>query len=349
MASTMAAEPDVIWIRLVSRATGTFVQHERLLSSIKKHLTSPETQFSSLVLFLGEHRMHAALRHLFIANIITSQRPNLHLRVDNSTWFGDYPVLFADCDPNTILLEDEDDDVPFSEKFIVLWASDLACYIHDIILSRVFSLFADVICIFADDVGGAHAVQTVLATWARFSRKGSSLDYQLWILAIVEDSASITQDIFMKYDFDYYSLDIFDVFCTSRVVHLAWYDDADAGAVQNRILQDGINEGLEGSQNQRCEDEYLFSAAHLDSLFHRVLQHVCRAPDVPFDFVRGARGGTVDECDPLSHLVDFMNLTCGWNAESRATVIASAFLVDAYRSGAHCQNIFVTVSAPNIR
>ncbi|KAH8431002.1 uncharacterized protein LDX57_008663 [Aspergillus melleus] len=338
MASTMAADSDVTWIRLVRRATGTFVQHERLLSSIKNHLTSPGTQFPGLVLFLGEHRMNAGLRHLFTANTITSQRPNIRLQVDNSTWFSDYPVLFADCDPNVIPLKEEDDDFPFSEEFVVPWASDMACHTHDIILSRVFGLFADVICIFADDVGGVHAVQTVLATWAKFARKGSSLDHRPRVLVIVEDSASITQDILMEYDLDYHSLDISDVFCTPRIVRLARYDDADPGTAQNRILQDVINEGLEGSRNQRREDGCLFSAAHLDGLFHRVLQHVCRAPDVPFDFVREARGSMVDECDPLSHLVNFINLTCDWNAESRATVLASAFLVDAYRPGAHFFN-----------
>ncbi|KAL4889165.1 hypothetical protein BDV59DRAFT_205438 [Aspergillus ambiguus] len=322
------------WLRLVRHAAGIFVQHGECLTRIKEQLVSPRTQFPSLTLFLGQRRKNVALRYLFPDNHMGRGNPGLGLRLDSRTVFSDHPILFADCDPHLTPLTVEvgnfdGDELPFR------WSSE--CHLWDILLARLLFPFVDVVCIFADDVGGLDAVHTALATWASLGRDASGLEHRSRILVVAEtDNVSVTRDLIEESDFLFRLTempDIAEVFSTPHLLHLR--AGGLSGMARHRELKEALLKAIDLSRRDRKEDGCLFSATHLNAFFRCALEHVCAAPAQPFDFVRCGRPPAARLQGHRAHLQAFLELTKGAEWEHQAAYIASTLLVDAYPPRAH--------------
>ncbi|KAH1805673.1 hypothetical protein KXX35_000530, partial [Aspergillus fumigatus] len=230
----------------------------------------------------GQRRKDVALRYLFPENQIPPGHPSLQLDVDNRTLFADHPFLFAQCDPHITPLDPVPDD-GVREEIPIHWASFGDRRLSDIILARVLFLFVDVICIFADDIGGLDAVRTSLSTWATVGRSASSLEHRPRVLIVAEaNGSSVTHDLLDESDFLFLLMqdrNAMEVFSTPSLLHLPGGDLS--SMARHRPLRDELLKAVDLSRRHRKEDGYLFSAAHLDRFFHYALTHVCRTPQLP--------------------------------------------------------------------
>jgi hypothetical protein len=139
---------------------------------------------------------------------------------------SDYPLLFSDGDissrlPSTTL--DVTSTCHPSKSLPISWSAATKEHIINILYARLLFLFSNVICIFADNVGGLETVQAHLQTWATVG-SASSLPKTIRprvIIVITAESPSVTQDLLEKKDLRFslsqYSPDVSQTFHSVRL------------------------------------------------------------------------------------------------------------------------------------
>ncbi|KAB8067084.1 FabD/lysophospholipase-like protein [Aspergillus leporis] len=327
--------PD--WLRVVKCPSGTTLQHGRCLSDIKEQLVSPQAQFPSLTLFIGQRRKDVAIRQLFPENQVSPAHSCVQLHVDNRTVFTENPFLFAHCNQDMTVMERNTAGSNWEETFLP-WASPVD-RVWDTILARALCMFVDVICIFADDLGGLDAVHAWLTKWAIVARNASNLDYRPRVLIVTSmNSRSITQDFLEETDFLFMltqDRNISEVFRAPGFLRLAGAPLSDMA--QHRPLKDELWKTVDMNRRDRRLDGYLFSAVHLDLFFRRALSHVCRASESPFLIIQSSRKEVIGDQQHASHLRHFLTITNeeNWKWEGQAAFVASTLMVDAYPVGSY--------------
>lgn len=161
------ADPSA-WLQLICGKSGFGLRFETRFQGIIDQLTAP-SKSPCLGLFLGTKTKDAALHEVFPHNNLERQRCAqgiIRLELDNSSLKSDHPILFADTDPNLpVITYDNCQSSSYLRRVVSLpWAAAVPHLVQDIILSRLLFLFADVICLFADDLGGLDGVKTLLTT-----------------------------------------------------------------------------------------------------------------------------------------------------------------------------------------
>jgi len=125
------------------------------ITRVVKELTNLKTQRPSVLLFIGREAKNLALRKLFPPNdFLNSHHDGLiTLRVGKARLYPGYPILLAESDPfaaipsaaNTYYCHE-------TEPFRLKWAKAIPVdKLYNILYTRLFFLFTDVLCIFADD------------------------------------------------------------------------------------------------------------------------------------------------------------------------------------------------------
>ncbi|PYH40086.1 uncharacterized protein BP01DRAFT_233530 [Aspergillus saccharolyticus JOP 1030-1] len=326
------------WLHLAEQAEGLYIHNTRRLHHISQQLASPQTQLPSMIVFLGNKHKDTALRALFPDNTILSRQPYLQLDVDSRTTFAEHPMLFSHFDLNLELRNvrcdfDNCENIQFSPHIVGRYRG------FDILLNRTIFLFTDVICIFADDIGGLDAVRALLTRWALVGRNASSLDYRPRILIVLEpETGSITHELLDESDFLFSLMqdrNISEVFATPVFHRLSGKPLSNVS--QHCSLKDDLFKLTDFSRRDRRQDCYLFSTTHMATFFELSLHHTSQAPQVPLDFIRIDKGRPEISQSHSYHLRNFLVLTKkrGWTTEAQAAIIASALLVDAYPPGSH--------------
>ena len=326
----MSSEQGTEWLRLTNSAAGAFIQYKGCL--IRDQLVTPHAQFPGLALMIGNSRKNEALRYLFAANRTTSRRACIKLGLDNRTIYGDHPLFFAECDLHLAPLET---DQPNQYTEIPMpWAAPTDDCILDVLIARSLLLFVDVVCIFAEDVGGLEAVQATLSEWAALRRNASNLDYRPRVLIVMQTAnPSVTHQVLDEADFLFQLLrnpDIPKVFTINTICLPSGSLSRESRYLR---LKDELLKALDLSRQHRKEDGYLFSAVHLDSFLHLALQHACQKPQWPFEFI--SRRSISQAKEHASHLATFLRMTDHHKWDDRAAFIASTIMVEAYPPGAH--------------
>lgn len=138
----------------------------------------PSEQFPSLIVYLGRRAKDSALKTLYQHNNLKrykQPRDAISLHVDNTSIEQENPCLFVIGDPNVSSSESShlrggvvQQPCHFTKTFALPWADTTSPRTQDMILSQVVFVHTDVICIFAEDVGGLDGIKTLLDTWAHF-------------------------------------------------------------------------------------------------------------------------------------------------------------------------------------
>lgn len=213
---------------------------------------------------------------------------------------------------------------------------------HDLLLSRLLFLFVDVICIFADDLGGLGAVEDMLLLWAHIS-SGSSLSTTIRprVIVVVNKAESVTHDVLDEKDF------IFDLYMREPSLGLAFSEIR-----FSRLPSDELNSGrflslaaditrqLHDARFARLQKQALFSATHLCHLFQLATENFCTSALTEFNFVTAARNQNPLDGSFTSHLKEFIVLAGKSTLpyEGASSHIASSILMDAYPPGMHCES-----------
>ncbi|KAF3492114.1 uncharacterized protein GIQ15_01631 [Arthroderma uncinatum] len=259
--------------------------------------------------------------------------PHVNLRVDSRTQSSGHPVLFADCDPHACHL-DTVDLCPSLRS--IPWATARDRDVQDIFLTRLVFLFTDVVCLFAEDLGGMDGVKTLLTAWATFGSASSLAPRPAVIVVAVSDGASVTQDILEEGEFLADLMQhagVADTFMSINMVYLPPRGVL-AGAPY-QPLRDEMLKRLDIVRRHRREHRCLFSAVHFSALFEEAMDRRCRSRHLEFDFIGASRRGRETDGRYPRHLATFLSLGAKGDLAMQGSLIASSMLMDAYPPKAH--------------
>jgi hypothetical protein len=345
--SKNACDPSA-WLRLVGGESGFGLQCENQFQGIIDQLTATAPSKSPcLGLFLGRKKKDAALREVFPHNNLERQQCAqgvIRLELDNASLKSDHPILFADADPNlpATTYDNCQSSSPSRRVVSLPWAAAVPHLVQDIVLSRLLFLFTDVICLFADDVGGLDGVKTLLTTWATIgsaSSLPSTVRPRLLVIS-EEDHSSATYNLLEREDFRYHLLhntgiDLSQTFASIKAIMLP--GEYLSPAVQHMRLRENIAREFDLAHRSRDTASVAFSGTHQNALFDRALEHISRTIEEPFDFVRAARLDNELRTDYSSHVENFLSLTRMKEipTDAACSFIASSVLMDAYPPNMH--------------
>ncbi|RAH87599.1 FabD/lysophospholipase-like protein [Aspergillus japonicus CBS 114.51] len=331
----------IAWLELYNqgRPWPELVSGSRL-GRLSQELPRPSEQVPQITFFMGRRRKDEALRQFCKSNYRNSQRHqrSINLRSDNRSLQAAQPRFFADCDPTSRSMPSSfvtprichpDNRIP------VDWpATDFSP--HDLVLSRVLFAFVDLICIFADDIGGLTAVQSLLRLWDRIGLGSNSpRAVSPRVLIVLEgDASSITHTLLDESDF---FLDLGDLPAFSDIQISRLSSEELSSDARHIPLARDVSRCLRDARQAREHHCMNFSAYHLSALFDSKLRQTTSILVRPYNYLTAAR-----EQNPLdgaftAHLTAF--LTVGGKSripyDGLASYIASAILMDAYPPGMH--------------
>ncbi|KAA8642588.1 patatin-like phospholipase family protein [Aspergillus tanneri] len=330
------------WLELAAGKAVPQLVYGSRLARLVNELPKPSAQLPQLIFFMGRRQKNQALRQLCSSNYRGQSRHqgSINIRSDNRTLHSLQPRFFADCDPTcrSLLAAFGNLRVCHPEQvFPVELPTEHS--LLDLMLSRLLFLFVDVLCIFADDVGGLEGVRELLATWARIG-SASSLPRAVRprVIVVVGNTPSITHSLLDEGDFLLELLNVADLpffaafgdIKISRLLPEELSPDA-------RYLPLGgdITQELRNMRFSRECHSALFTARHFQAFFEVALKQISTAPLSQFDFIRAARQQNPLDGAFSSHLINFLKIGNKTRApyDEMASYIASAILMDAYPPG----------------
>ncbi|KAK7947827.1 phospholipase [Apiospora aurea] len=225
-----------------------------------------------------------------------------------------------------------------------------ATEVSDHIFYRLLVPFANVVCFFADDVGGPRRVAHRLAAWLDKGQP-STIHVPPWhVLVVVEGSEDGHLAAFRDLIGQETSIDIRDRFAGIRIVRVGPEPGssrrrqgykAQSFSKLARVMSDLSNRLRQG----RLASDCLFSALHLAKMLQSMAVHITQAPREPFDLVRTSRAHTPVAPDLDAHLARFLGNFRSLEPlkEVGVPLIASSF-IDQYPSGMHRKSPAVSVA-----
>ena len=345
----------ISWLELVEGKAGPLLAYGSRVSQVISELSNPSTQFPQTVFFMGRRSKNQALRQLCGSNYRDQHRHQrtINLRLDNQTFQSAHPRIFADTDPTcrSIPPPFESPRVCHQQENIPVQWPKTEYAPHDLIITRLLFLFTDVLCIFADDLGGLKGVQKYLSTWIQIG-SASSLPAAIRprvIVVLGGQPKSITHSVLDEDDFLFEllhlsGLSFFAAFSGIQISRLPAEDlSPDARYLQ---LGSDLSAQLRHMRQIRETHRVLFTAKHFNALFEEALQHTTTAMLTPYNFVLAARRQNPLDGAFISHLVNFICV----GGKSRATYddlasyIASTILMDAYPPGMYSKYSALSLS-----
>jgi hypothetical protein len=332
----------ISWLRLAGE-DNLYLYHNNRLAQVARQLAYPATQYPSLTVFLGRKSRETALRQLYRNFRKRRQDAFLNLRLDAATYGADHPSLVADGDLR-YLAPPIHAIVPLcheEEMLHIGWQAPPQTTLVTMLYVRLMLLFADVVCIFADDYGGLEAVAQMLRSWIAIGRNTLLPGKVRPTILVVttEPVSSVTQEVLDDAEFQEMlgeeSLSAQDVcFAPPRVVRIS---SAVTPGQEFAPLKHFIDKTNEEVREIRKGYQLLFTIPHLEALFAAAVRQFAPSVSVPFNFVWASRleNPVSEACgDNLGH---FINLAKSLNITRDLVLdyIASAIVMDAYPPGMH--------------
>lgn len=329
------------WLQIVHAKKPAICDTGRL-SRLLPELRDPTSQKPTLLFFVGHKAKDTALRELFPwNNVRKGVRTGIaSLRVDTTTTESKFPVLFAESDPFAAVTSPVNSMMSChtTKSFPLEWNGHTSNDLFDLIHGRLFCIFADIVCIFAEDFADFDAVVDRLKAWSSFGKASTQLKYVKPKVIIVKKgigpSPSPTYDLLERLDVQFSLLQqsLVEFFSSIIVLHLA--DEQISSLARHRRLKELIRRQMTEMRELRQCHGCAYTAIHLSHFFTQAVPHTARTIDEPFDFLLSSRQPTSDNTE---HLTNFFNL-CRPSAvtnDTTAAYVASSLLLDAYRPGIH--------------
>ncbi|KAK6815592.1 hypothetical protein RU639_008662 [Aspergillus parasiticus] len=347
----MASCHHLAWLRHVrNEQTGEVVLEDTgRLSRVIKELPKQTSQTPQIALFIGTKTKDAAVKQIFSRNNIgrRGEKGNVNLRLDTVSINSDAPLLFAESSPS-VQSATERSHLLCHETVAYPTCWEPSPYsISDIIFCRLYFLFCDVVCIFADDFSTQADVAEQLMTWIEIGGPKSLPEKIRPRLLIVISESSPYNELLDALHLR--SAELGECFSVVRLFRLA--GDYLSPLARYQRLRDEVYRQREEVANAKNGHQMLFSAVHLMSFFEKAVQHTARTISQEFNFIAAARCDNMVESDYLGHLKNFITLSQDYKTpyNSVASCIASSIIMDAYPPRMHSfsiQSIFSTIYKP---
>ena len=339
---TMSSCKHTSWLDC-SQTTEVVLRDTGRLSRLSLELTNPARQRPSIILFVGRKTKELALRDLFLwNNIKRSRREGLvTLRVDTLSLHSDFPIFFAESDPFSAPLHSKASACHEASSWPLQWSLSPGHSLYDVAHARLFTLFTDVVCIFADDFHDFEDVVSRIRAWAALGQASGQFQMARPKAIIVKQGAgpgpSPTYDL-LDSEYLQYNLsqsDIVAFFSSVIVLHLA--DEQISSLACHRPLKELIQRQIDEIRHIKQSIVCLFSALHLSWYFGQAVKHTARTGVEPFDYMASSRLANPISTDFSGHLGNFLKLStqCNLPENTWTSYIASVILFDAYPQGMH--------------
>lgn len=303
------------------------------MSQLVRELSNPNKQYPSSILLIGGATRARALREIFPLNNLGKGSCDgvASLRVDNSSIYSDNPIFFAESNPlQKVPFVTKARRIDENESFPVQWALEneqLSSVLH----ARLFCLFADVVCVFADDFPSFPQVIDLLGSWAAVG-SASDISVRLRVVILRHGDEATPSPAPTETD-DMVSLGNF--FSSIKVYCLASKELsplARFGWVKGLFLKE-MDEMRIIRRSLAC----LYSATHMSEFFRIAVAHTAASINQPFDFISTTRRGNEILPDFVGHVSRFLKLGEIHKVPRQALMkfIASTIMLDAYPPRMH--------------
>ena len=314
------------------------------LARLLRELQNPAQQEPTLIFFVGRKAKDEALRAVFPwNNVKKGGRDGIaSLRVDTTTIQSRHPILFAESDPSSSATSQSETLLSChrSRTYPIQWAANGLDNIFDLVHGRLFCMFADVWCIFADDFTNFEEVVARLEAWTSFGKPSDQMDSVRPSVIIVKkgkgSSPSATYDLLERLDVELSLLqrEFVEFFSTIIVLHLA--DEQISSISRHRRLKELIRRQVATQRQLRQSHGCSYSAIHMSHFFTEAVSHTARTVDERYNFLLAARHKIVHT---TAFLAEFFQFCVRHHVTNDAAFayVASTMLVDAYPRGMHSE------------
>ncbi|MCJ1342943.1 hypothetical protein MMC31_001132 [Peltigera leucophlebia] len=337
----MASNKHLEWLQVLGSQEPRLLDPGRI-SLLARELSDPTCQYPSSVHLVGNNVKSQARRALFPDNNFGKGYCDgvATLRADNSSILSENPIFFAESNPDTQNppLTAKDSSTCMIESFPIQWGHDPKKLIN-VLHARLFCLFTDVICIFADDFTEYTQVIQLLESWAA-TGSASFNEIRPRVIIVrggVQASPSITNE-FLKVDnlhegLSQQCLKLF--FSSIKVLHLA--HEQISSMARFRRLKELILTEINEMRIMRKSFSCLYSAIHISSFFRMAVAHTAASLSQPFDFISASRRGNEIQSDFADHLFRFLKIGESYEIprEAQMKFISLNILQDAYPPKMH--------------
>jgi hypothetical protein len=319
------------------------ITYGQRLHNVLGDLPFPDTQFPTILFCLGKGSKVLALQSMFPNNNITRRKAhgiaNLHL--DTTTAGSRYPLLFADYNPDAGFLNQigQWNGCHENVRYRVHVGDDTAATAKELvdkIHAQLLLNFVDVVCFFADDLGGHEYVADRLMRWTQCRRDAQCLPLHKPSVVVVVSSSQACPALSLMEN----TLEFRETFASLTVVDTTVRSGLSVFANLKGILT------YEADIIRECRSELRvqYSATHIKAFFVEALKGFATSPDTGFNFLAASRRGRRGPHELTPHIREFFSLATREEISKAAmsSFVASALLMDCYPAGMHCTRAIVS-------
>ncbi|KAF4207302.1 hypothetical protein CNMCM8927_003576 [Aspergillus lentulus] len=341
----MRPREDVGWLDIgLGKDMRFTIRDNGRLARILDSVIVQENKIPAFCAFLGGDAKDNAMKYIFPQNNIRRHRSrsSIGLRYDVGSLHSASPVIIADGDPqlsprpNVSDVSGTDHSIMWeaSSPRMVLWA----------IWARLIFLFADTVCIFADDFPELADVVDFL-TGCMDMRSASTLPLPIRprVIVVLSDDADDTLESALQRDRFYSQLQeahdglFANTFSSINLMHCGEKHLSEKARCER--LRSLLFGQLKDMQAVRQDHRALFASSHWKGFFQSAVRHTANELHQPFNFIKATRAShpippNTSTC--IAHYCQAAELA-GIQFEELAPTIASALVMDHYVPGMLCK------------
>ncbi|KAI5455667.1 acyl transferase/acyl hydrolase/lysophospholipase [Mariannaea sp. PMI_226] len=319
---------------------------QRLLEDFQ----DPHSDCGSLLLLIGNKSKRAAFSKLSAQNKSLGTRGNGETHLFASSFKDDRNLRFliADADIPRHSRLSHTWRTPschnaMAERFPAIEAYATPSEIGDRLFHQALFPFADVVCLFVEDIGGIEMSISRLTVWVNLGRASNAPIRPRLFLIVNKEDQRYAQMILREFKSSMDQSTLEGVFQSISILGVPTQSSKKSRRKKRcrircwDVVRHEILKSLEVSRQIRRQSGYLFSIQHLAAFLHQGASLAVHVTNTPVDFIKLSRLDRGIASDLPMHLTTFLN-----QFQSLATLkqiaiplIASSLLLDHYPPGMH--------------
>jgi hypothetical protein len=205
--------------------------------------------------------------------------------------------------------------------------------VADIIYQDMLLPFADLICLFVNDLGGLAKVAKRIAVWLRAEQPSKTPPWLVLVVEGIEPQSCLEELEYLKSTNRVQGLHIHQTYTTNRRTK------SNLQSIKSNKLELELRALCKQTQTAKIKKGLLFSARHLAGFFHYTGKHPAFIEKRPLNFIQISRFDHPVTNDLKFHLHNFLKNFKSANLLMKFAIptIASSFILDQYPPGMHCK------------